>query len=45
MDDLDAVAFVERNALPISAPDNLMVEFDGETLGREFEMFDELLES
>ena len=41
VDDLDAVAFAERRALPVGAAEDFAVEFDGEALGFERELFDE----
>ena len=41
MDDLYAVAVGEGRGGPVSAADDIAVEFDGDALGRERELFDE----
>ena len=41
MNDLDAVAVGEFYVGPFGAADYFLVEFDGETFGRERELFDE----
>jgi hypothetical protein len=43
VDDLDAVAFAERDLRPLGAADDIAIQFDGETVGRERELFDETL--
>ena len=41
VDDLDAVAFRESGGGPVGSSDDVAVEFDGEALGRERQLFDE----
>ena len=41
VDDLDAVAIGELGGGPVGAADYVAVEFDGDALGRERELFDE----
>jgi hypothetical protein len=44
VDDLDAVAFAERDLRPLGAADDIAVQLDGETVWRERELFDETRE-
>ncbi len=45
MNNLDPVAFREQSLGPIATPHHLMVELDGETLGREPKMTDQLVKT